>query len=42
LLGLDRTGLAELAKAAVTASFAPEPVKRLLLGEIANYLTSAG
>ena len=42
LLGLDHTGLAELAKAAVTASFAPDPVKRLLLGEIEDYLKLAG
>ena len=38
LLGLDRTGLAELAKAAVTASFAPDQTRRLLLTEIDEYL----
>jgi aminodeoxyfutalosine deaminase len=38
LLGLDRAGLAGLAKAAVTASFAPDQTKRLLLTEIENYL----
>jgi aminodeoxyfutalosine deaminase len=38
LLGLDRSGLADLAKAAVTASFAPDPVKRQLSAEIDGYL----
>jgi aminodeoxyfutalosine deaminase len=42
LLGLDRAGLAGLAKAAVTASFAPEPARRLVLGEIDDYLQAAG
>jgi aminodeoxyfutalosine deaminase len=42
LLGLDRSGLAELAKAAVTASFAPDPVKRQLHKEIDDYLTQQG
>jgi len=41
LLGLDTAGLVELAKAGVIASFAPEPVKRLLLEEIDNYLSAA-
>ncbi|MFL6162033.1 MAG: adenosine deaminase [Jatrophihabitantaceae bacterium] len=41
LLELDRAGLAELAKAAVVASFAPDPTKRLLLGEIDSYLSAA-
>ena len=41
LLGLDRAGLAELAKAAVTASFAPDPVKRKLTEEIDGYLRTA-
>ena len=38
LLGLDAAGLAELAKAGVIASFAPEPVKRALLEEIDEHL----
>jgi len=41
LLGLDRAGLAELAKAAVRASFAPDPVRRRLLAEINGYLGTA-
>ncbi len=42
LLGLDQAGLAELARTAVTASFAPDRVKRALLGEIDGYLGAAG
>jgi aminodeoxyfutalosine deaminase len=42
LIGLDRPGLAELARAAVTASFAPEEVRRLVLGEIDSYLSATG
>jgi aminodeoxyfutalosine deaminase len=34
LLGLDEAGLAELARTAVRASFAPEDVQRRVLGEI--------
>ncbi len=34
LLGLDEAGLADLARAAVRASFAPDDVKERLLGEI--------
>jgi aminodeoxyfutalosine deaminase len=34
LLGLDEAGLADLARAAVRASFAPGDVKERLLGEI--------
>jgi aminodeoxyfutalosine deaminase len=41
LLGLDRSGLADLAQAAVTASFAPDPVKRQLREEIDGYLRAA-
>ena len=41
LLGLDRAGLAELAKAAVRASFAPDPVRQRLLAEIDGYLGAA-
>lgn len=38
VLGLDERGLADLATAAVDASFAPEPVKRRIRTEIADYL----
>ena len=37
LLGLDEAGLAELARAAVRASFAPEDVRSRVLGEIDAY-----
>ncbi len=37
LLGLDETGLAGLATAAVDASFAPDDVKSRIRGEIASY-----
>lgn len=42
LLDLDRAGLAGLARRAVTASFAPDQVKRRVLGEIEAYLAQAG
>jgi aminodeoxyfutalosine deaminase len=42
LLSLDRAGVAALAANAVTASFAPDAVKRRVLAEIASYTTSAG
>jgi aminodeoxyfutalosine deaminase len=37
LLGLDARGMAELARAATRASFAPDEVKRALLDEIESY-----
>jgi aminodeoxyfutalosine deaminase len=37
LLGLDKAGLAELSRRAVRASFAPDDVKRRVLGEIDAY-----
>jgi aminodeoxyfutalosine deaminase len=37
LLGLDAGGIAELARQAVRASFAPEDVKRRVLVEIEEY-----
>ena len=37
LLGLDASGVAELARAAVRASFAPEALKVSLLTEIDEY-----
>ncbi|HJQ02356.1 MAG TPA: adenosine deaminase [Jatrophihabitans sp.] len=40
LLELDRTGIAELAKNAVTASFAPDQVKADLRTEIDDYLAT--
>ncbi|MEO9238392.1 MAG: adenosine deaminase [Jatrophihabitantaceae bacterium] len=42
LLALDQAGVAGLAKAAITASFAPDPVKAGLLTEIDAYTASAG
>ncbi|TNM37776.1 adenosine deaminase [Nocardioides albidus] len=42
LLGLDDAGLADLARAAVVASFAPEGVKDGLVAEIDAYESSAG
>jgi aminodeoxyfutalosine deaminase len=42
LLGLDQAGVAELAKNAVVASFAPEQVKAAVLAEIQDYLTQSG
>jgi aminodeoxyfutalosine deaminase len=41
LLGLDESGLAELARAAVRASFAPEDVQSRVLGEIEAYVAGA-
>jgi aminodeoxyfutalosine deaminase len=41
LLGLDEAGIAELARNAVTASFAPKDVKARLHSEISDYLTTA-
>ncbi|WP_051247542.1 adenosine deaminase [Nocardioides halotolerans] len=38
LLGLDEAGVAELARAAVRASFAPDDVRRRVLGEIDAYV----
>ena len=38
LLGLDETGVAELARAGVGASFAPDDLKSRLLGEIDAYV----
>jgi adenosine deaminase len=40
LLGLDRDGVADLARTAVRASFLDEPGKRLLLDEIDAYLAA--
>lgn len=40
LLGLDATGVADLSRAAVGASFAPDDVKSRLLGEIDAYVGS--
>ncbi|CAN5377198.1 adenosine deaminase [soil metagenome] len=40
LLGLDRPGIATLARNSVTASFAPEPVKARLLSEIDQHLAA--
>jgi aminodeoxyfutalosine deaminase len=40
LLGLDERGLADLAKAAVTASFAPDDVRSSLLAEIDAYVAA--
>jgi len=42
LLGLDDAGVADLARTAVRASFAPEDVRRRVLGEIDAYEASAG
>jgi aminodeoxyfutalosine deaminase len=39
LLGLDEGGVAELARAGVRASFAPESVRRRILAEIDEYAT---
>jgi len=41
LLGLDEAGLAELARTAVRASFAPEEVRIRVLGEIDAYEANA-
>ena len=38
LLGLDQQGIADLARAAVDASFAPDEVKQSLRGEIADFV----
>jgi aminodeoxyfutalosine deaminase len=38
LLGLDEAGIADLARAAVRASFAPEEVRARVLGEIDGYV----
>ncbi|WP_374456313.1 adenosine deaminase [Nocardioides sp.] len=42
LLGLDETGVADLARAAVAASFAPDDVKARVRGEIDAYAAQAG
>jgi aminodeoxyfutalosine deaminase len=42
LLGLDETGVADLARAAVEASFAPTDVKARVRGEIDAYAVQAG
>ena len=42
LLGLDEAGVADLARAAVRASFAPDEVKARILGEIDDHATTAG
>jgi aminodeoxyfutalosine deaminase len=42
LLGLDEDGLADLARTAVRASFAPEDVRTRVLGEIEAYREGAG
>jgi len=41
LLGLDETGIADLAKAAVAQSFLDETGKKQLIGEIDDYVVSA-
>jgi adenosine deaminase len=41
LLGLDASGVAELARAAVRQSFADDPVKTRLLGAVDDYLAQA-
>lgn len=41
LLGLDESGLAELARAGVDASFAPDEVKERIRAEIASYAAGA-
>ena len=38
LLGLDEQGIADLAVAAVDASYAPDEVKQSLRGEIADFV----
>ena len=40
LLGLDHEGVADLARAAVTASYAPDDVKTRLLGEVADHVAA--
>ena len=42
LLDLDEAGLADLARAAVTASFAPDDVRTSLLAEIDAYVADEG
>jgi aminodeoxyfutalosine deaminase len=42
LLGLDADGVADLARAAVDASFAPDEVKARVRGEIDAYAAQAG
>ena len=42
LLGLDESGIADLARAAVRASFAPEDVRARVLDEIDAYAATAG
>jgi aminodeoxyfutalosine deaminase len=42
LLGLDEGGLAELARAAVRASFAPDDVRTRVLAEIDAYAATPG
>jgi aminodeoxyfutalosine deaminase len=41
LLDLDEAGVADLARAAVTASYAPDEVKRRVLDEVAHYLSTS-
>jgi aminodeoxyfutalosine deaminase len=41
LLDLDEAGVADLARAAVTASYAPDEVKTRVLDEVANYLSTS-
>ena len=40
LLGLDEDGVADLARAAVTASYAPDEVKTRVLDEVADYVAA--
>ena len=40
LLGLDEAGVADLARAAVTASYAPDDVKSRILDEVEDYLAA--
>ncbi len=40
LLGLDQTGVAELSRAAVRASYAPDDVKAAIIGEIDGYVAA--
>jgi aminodeoxyfutalosine deaminase len=42
LLGLDRSGVVDLALAAVDASFAPDDVASRLRGEIRTYADATG
>jgi aminodeoxyfutalosine deaminase len=40
LLGLDESGVADLSRAAVKASFAPDEVKTRLLDEVSRYVAA--